>query len=77
MLRITRDKAELGDVPFITFTVQRSPRDKTVCGTHEFDQHSLQKSFDFMQLFTVSQWRKLSRKPALCKVDGHLDHLDR
>ena len=37
MLRITRDKAELGDAPFITFTVQCSPRDKTVCGTHEFD----------------------------------------
>jgi hypothetical protein len=47
MLRITRDKTELGDVPFVTFTVRHSPRDKTVCGTHEFDQHSLQKSFRF------------------------------
>jgi hypothetical protein len=37
MLRITRDKAELGDAPFITFTVHRSPKDKTVCGYHEFD----------------------------------------
>jgi hypothetical protein len=29
ILRITRDKAELGDVPFVTFTVHRSEMDPT------------------------------------------------
>jgi hypothetical protein len=58
MLKITRDNTELGDVPYVTFTVQRSPRDKTICGTHEFDQHSLQKSFRFhatLYLLPVAQ----------------------
>jgi hypothetical protein len=37
MLRITRDKAEFGSTPFITFKVYRSPKDKrTVYGYHEF-----------------------------------------
>ena len=37
MLRITRDKTELGDAPFITFNVYRSPKgNRTICGYHEF-----------------------------------------
>ena len=37
MLRVTRDKAKLGDTPFVTFRVYRSPKDNTtVCGYHEF-----------------------------------------
>ena len=47
MLKITRDKTKLEDVPFVTFTVQRSPRDKTICGNHELDYQSRQKSFRF------------------------------
>jgi hypothetical protein len=37
MLRITRDKTAFGNAPFITFTVYRSPKNKTtVYGYHEF-----------------------------------------
>jgi hypothetical protein len=39
MLTITRDQAELGDVPFITFTVwmyRPNEPDATVCGFHTF-----------------------------------------
>jgi hypothetical protein len=37
MLKITRDKAEFGNAPFITFTVYRTLKDKpTVFGYYEF-----------------------------------------
>ena len=48
MLTIKRDKAELGGVPFITFTVYRTPRDnKTICGYHEFSDQASENSFRF------------------------------
>jgi hypothetical protein len=45
MLKITRDKADFGDAPFITFTVYRTPKDnKTVCGYHDFRYASENKT---------------------------------
>ena len=47
-MHITRDKAELGDVPFITFTVYRTPKDnKTICGYHEFSYRASEDSVKF------------------------------
>jgi hypothetical protein len=48
MLRITRDKAELEDAPFVTFTVYRTSKDNTtVCGRHEFAYQSAERRFCF------------------------------
>jgi hypothetical protein len=45
---ITRDKAEFGDTPFVTFKVYRSPKDKkTVIGFHEFSYQASENSFRF------------------------------
>jgi hypothetical protein len=50
MLRITRDKAKLGDTPFITFTVYRTPKDSTtVCGYHEFAYQVAEDKVRFLQ----------------------------
>ena len=50
MLTITRDKAELGSAPFITFTVYRTHKDTmTVCGYHQFDHQVSEKEVMFRQ----------------------------
>jgi hypothetical protein len=47
MIRVTRDQAELGDVPFIEFTVlvdrhnAISEDQETVCGAYSFRDHVL------------------------------------
>jgi len=47
MIRVTRDQAELGDVPFIEFTVlvdrhnALSEDQATVCGAYSFRDHVL------------------------------------
>jgi len=50
MLTITRDKAELGSAPFITFTVYRTHKDTmTVCGYHQFGHQVSEKEVMFRQ----------------------------
>jgi hypothetical protein len=45
---ITRDQARLGDAPFVTFKVYRSPQDKkTVFGYHEFSYRASEDSVKF------------------------------
>jgi hypothetical protein len=45
---ITRDKAELIDVSFVTFMVRRSAKDKkAICSHYEFAYQSLDKRFKF------------------------------
>jgi hypothetical protein len=52
MLTITRDKAELGDALFITFTVYRTAKDNTtVCGRHEFAYQSAERRLCFARSF--------------------------
>jgi hypothetical protein len=63
ILRITRHKAELGDVPFVTFTVHRSSKDKKVlCGHYKFDYRSFDKRFKFnvtpIRGFQAVVWRR-------------------
>jgi hypothetical protein len=50
MLRITRDKAKLGNTPFITFNVYRSPNNKkTVFGYHQFKSQAAEDKIKFHQ----------------------------
>jgi hypothetical protein len=48
MLRITRDKAELGDAPFVTFKVYCSPKDNmTIYGHHQFAHQGAENKVKF------------------------------